>query len=280
SKGAIVAVNRSWDKFYVDCETGESPRHWIGMNYFAQGFGKLEPSNLAESHPEMAAVISGAQPFYECEYPCHSPDVKRWFMMDMRPVFGLELNYFVISHNDITRRRMAEIRANEMALIDELTDIANRRRFNSFLLEEWKRCNREKVPISIISIDVDLFKEVNDRFGHAAGDTCLQTIASILSDIAKRPRDLCARTGGDEFALILGQTGAEGARVIASKVLSSMRKAGIKLGEHQAKVTLSLGIVTISDTKNSTPEAALKSVDAQLYKAKNAGRDQAIESEM
>ena len=161
-----------------------------------------------------------------------------------------------------------------MALIDGLTGVANRRKFNEDLLADWRQCFREKKPLSLILVDVDYFKLYNDRYGHQAGDDCLKSVAQTLSETVRRPYDLVARYGGEEFACILPNTVLSGAVEIAERMQERVRALGI---EHSASdvdrvVTVSLGVATLTPTRELEFQALIEAADKQLYEAKKAGR--------
>src|SRR5258706_8807889 len=115
-----------------------------------------------------------------------------------------------------------------MALIDSLTGIANRRKFEAGLGEEWRRAIRSRQALSIAIVDVDYFKKFNDRYGHARGDACLRHVARVIAGTCHRPGDLAARYGGEEFALVLPQTESEGARTVLVELLANVEKLSIE----------------------------------------------------
>ncbi|QAY86880.1 diguanylate cyclase response regulator [Pseudomonas arsenicoxydans] len=161
-----------------------------------------------------------------------------------------------------------------MALMDGLTGVANRRKFNEDILADWRQCFREQKPLSLILVDVDYFKRYNDRYGHQAGDDCLKSVAQTLSETVRRPYDLVARYGGEEFACVLPNTVLSGAVEIAERMQESVRTLGI---EHSASdvdrvLTISLGVATLTPTGELGFEALIEAADKQLYEAKNAGR--------
>lgn len=104
----------------------------------------------------------------------------------------------------------ANQKLEDMSYFDGLTQIPNRRKFDEVLDKEWDHCQREKYPLSLIMLDLDFFKEFNDRYGHLAGDDCLKQIAATIKEYVNRPRDLAARYGGEEFAVILPETDLKG----------------------------------------------------------------------
>jgi diguanylate cyclase (GGDEF)-like protein len=161
-----------------------------------------------------------------------------------------------------------------MALMDGLTGVANRRKFDEDISADWRQCFREQKPLSLILVDVDYFKRYNDRYGHLAGDGCLKSVAQALSETVRRPYDLVARYGGEEFACVLPNTGLSGAVEIAEKMQERVRALGI---EHSASdvdrvVTISLGVATLTPTGELGFEALIEAADKQLYNAKKAGR--------
>jgi diguanylate cyclase (GGDEF)-like protein len=161
-----------------------------------------------------------------------------------------------------------------MALMDGLTGVANRRKFNEDILADWRLCFREQKPLSLILVDVDYFKRYNDHYGHPAGDGCLKSIAQALSEAVRRPYDLVARYGGEEFACVLPNTALSGAVEIAERMRERVRTLGI---EHAASdvdrvVTISLGVATLTPTRDLEFQALIEAADKQLYEAKNAGR--------
>ncbi|WHS63113.1 diguanylate cyclase [Pseudomonas sp. G2-4] len=169
-----------------------------------------------------------------------------------------------------------------MALIDGLTGVANRRKFNEEILADWRLCFREQKPLSLILVDVDFFKRYNDRYGHQAGDDCLKSVAQTLSATVRRPYDLVARYGGEEFACVLPNTVLSGAVEIAERMQERVRTLGI---EHSASdvdrvLTISLGVATLTPTGELGFEALIEAADKQLYEAKNAGRARVCSSAM
>ncbi|MFA6808583.1 MAG: diguanylate cyclase [Eubacteriales bacterium] len=161
--------------------------------------------------------------------------------------------------------------------IDGLTGIKNRRYLNAFLEKEWKRTLRSNSPLSLIMIDVDFFKKYNDYYGHAAGDHALKSVAKALSLVLKRPTDILARYGGEEFVVVLPDTKAYGARLLAEKIRASIEE--LKIPHDKSEVTkyltISIGGVTYSDSDNSSKKL-LDAADQMLYKAKNLGRNRVV----
>ncbi|GGO80897.1 hypothetical protein GCM10011348_18650 [Marinobacterium nitratireducens] len=209
------------------------------------------------------------------EYPCHSLDEKRWFMMRVTAFESDGDEFFVISHQNITERKLAEKEVENLARRDGLTQIYNRRAFDEFLSLEWRRCRRLKKPISLAMVDLDYFKLLNDTYGHQAGDECLVKVAGVLKELAARPGDICARYGGEEFALVWGDTTREQSRLLADKLLKKIEGLKIEnkhssLGGH---VTASIGLSTVIPDIAQDERVLIGLSDSMLYKAKRSGRN-------
>jgi len=171
--------------------------------------------------------------------------------------------------------KKANLALERLASLDGLTQIANRRRFDGALRNEWKRLRRSKAPLALILADVDFFKGFNDTYGHQAGDRCLQTIARTLSANAFRPADLTARYGGEEFALLLPETDAAGSCFVAQRILEAIRNLRIPhtASEAAPHVTVSLGVACLTASVDADPRTLVQLADEALYGAKTAGRN-------
>lgn len=281
--GEIQYVNKSWSIFGNNnaCVVGED---WAGVNYIDEC---EKASAMGDDFGEKAGngirsvVEKNEQEFY-FEYPCHSPDEKRWFMMRVTPFQLGRKSYFVISHQNITERRLAEEEVRNLAKIDGLTGIPNRRAFDEFLHNEWKRCARIRKPLSLAMVDLDHFKSLNDTYGHQFGDDCLIRIGTLLERFSNRPSDLCARYGGEEFALVWGDTSLEQARRLSKRMLEEIISLGITNYNAPAKdcLTASIGLAVIVPGKDSEEIELISKADRMLYKAKKNGRNkvESIES--
>ncbi|MBI4621303.1 MAG: diguanylate cyclase [Desulfobacterales bacterium] len=183
---------------------------------------------------------------------------------------------------DITERKKIEEelqKANHklqrLTVIDGLTQIANRRRFDEYLQEEWFRMAREKKPLSLIMCDIDCFKLYNDNYGHLLGDDCLRSVSRVINDCSKRPGDLAARFGGEEFAVILPDTDNEGAVHVAEDIRVKVQELMIvhAFSPVHRYVTLSLGVSSVVPEDISNPQTLVERADIALYEAKRAGRN-------
>ena len=166
----------------------------------------------------------------------------------------------------------------EIAALDSLTQIANRRTFEGFFTREWQRGQRDKQPLSLIICDIDYFKLYNDSFGHQSGDICLQKVARAILNTVMRPADLVARYGGEEFAVILPQTPGQNALQVARTIRHEVKKLAIPHRESPVSdyVSLSLGVSCAIPQPKYTKKQLLVTADKALYRAKKQGRDRAI----
>lgn len=200
--------------------------------------------------------------------------------------------YFISVVEDISARRRAEEQRDELirtleeqvrqrtmelerlSMTDPLTGVANRRALDRALASEWARALRSHQVISVIAIDVDQLKTLNDRLGHAYGDECMVAVANALRPLTTRPSDLFARCGGDEFIFLLPGTNAAGARRIAAKAHMEVRSLSLPFpGADRAIVTLSAGVATEIPSTQRSPKDLLAAADRAMYQAKHLGRD-------
>ncbi len=163
----------------------------------------------------------------------------------------------------------------KLALSDGLTSLANRRRFDKYVTDEWQRLAREQQPLSLILCDIDHFKLYNDAFGHPAGDRCLIHIARALLQVPQRPADLVARYGGEEFAIVLPNTNTHGAWRVAQNIHESIRDLQIRHAANSTEpyVTVTMGVSTIIPGHGDTIQMLLQASDIALYYAKQQGRN-------
>jgi diguanylate cyclase (GGDEF)-like protein len=158
---------------------------------------------------------------------------------------------------------------------DALTGIANRRAFDEHLASEWRRAVREGYELSLILLDVDHFKRYNDRYGHQAGDECLRQVALAVHGVLRRPGDLAARVGGEEFAAVLVSASAPGAADVAEAVRTAVERLQIPHADSAAAphVTVSVGVATAQAAAGTSAAALFEAADGALYAAKGAGRN-------
>ncbi len=202
ASGKILVVNHAWQQAELE---GGMPEGTLfkGVNYLdicrAAGHEGLDDG--VSSYEGIRNVLDGISSNFSLEYPCDTPQEKRWFLMNATPFSG-KLGGAVILHIDITGRKSQEAKIHWLAHHDELTGAANRRRFYEEAQQALTQAEREQLPFSLLYLDLDDFKGVNDHYGHACGDELLKHVSAKLQGLT-REGDLLARFGGDEFVLLL-----------------------------------------------------------------------------
>jgi diguanylate cyclase (GGDEF)-like protein/PAS domain S-box-containing protein len=274
--GKILYVNQSWRLFGT--ENGHTDTdQWIGKNYLSvcdasENTGEPIGSEAAKG---IRSVINGERESYYLEYPCDSPTSKRWFLM--RAVsFSVEReNYVVISHSNITERKLIEEQVVHLSRLDSLTGLANRRYFEEWFENAWARSSRDNSPITMALIDIDHFKTLNDTFGHHAGDKCLQLISQELLSLTRRPDDIGVRYGGDELMLVYRNTAVSLAEDQINNLTQRVKSLAIPnpKAATQPTVTLSIGVVSDYPERGNDRIEMIKLADSLLYTAKDSGRN-------
>jgi diguanylate cyclase (GGDEF)-like protein len=160
----------------------------------------------------------------------------------------------------------------ELALLDDLTGVANRRHLMQRLTEECARSERSGIPFSLLAIDLDGFKAINDTQGHAAGDACLQHFA-LMAQTRLRPGDMLARSGGDEFCIVLPASTLREAAIIARRVLQVCRHDAEASGGRDIPIAVSIGIAQWTSEIALSPEPLILHADEALYAAKKEGKN-------
>ncbi|MFG1464646.1 diguanylate cyclase [Xanthobacter sp. DSM 24535] len=260
----IVATNKEFRSLY-DLEDGVSVVGSTLVEVVRQAWEKAGFTERAVEQSMLDNMLFAGTPF-EVELPGG-----RWRRVIARRTAS-GIGYF--THSDITvlKRALADLAA--MATTDGLTGLANRRRFDAALDEEWRRCSRDNATISLLLVDIDHFKSVNDRFGHVVGDNCLRRTASLVQEAVRRSADVAARFGGEEFAILLSNTGEEGAVEVGCRVRAAMAlEPWEQFHPFLKQVTASIGICTARNAARLHVFDFMRHADEALYRAKNGGRD-------
>jgi len=287
--GNIVAVNAAWDHFarsngLVEDFCGP------GANYLracdrASGECSEEAGEVADG---IRDVVARRREDFYLEYPCHSPTQKRWFSVRVTRFEIDGETRVVVTHDNITQRKLAETHVLEVncllalqASTDGLTELANRRAFDTAIGRAWEDHGRARSPLTVALLDVDCFKQYNDHEGHLAGDECLRAVARAIRSSLRRTGDLAARYGGEEFAVILSHTRAEDASGVLLRVLQGVRALAIphptsRVG--RGLVTVSAGFATTTPDGFALLAPFLNRADKALYLAKSLGRDRVIQA--
>jgi diguanylate cyclase (GGDEF)-like protein/PAS domain S-box-containing protein len=218
--------------------------------------------------PQLTQVIQKTQES-QVEFTLQqTAPVPRYYDLALSPLvdyFNRFIGHLIIFH-DVTERKRVEEKLFSLSQTDPLTGLANRRHFFEALDQEIPRSRRYNSPLSVIMIDVNKMKSINDRFGHQAGDEALKKVAEQIQ--AMRQTDIAARIGGDEFALLLPSTDRAGAEKLAWRLLESVK--AIRL-EGDTPVSISLGIAEIGEEDGGQGEALMARADQAMYRAKQDG---------
>jgi len=263
---------------------------WRVEEVMQMGWGELVHPDDQDASREMAGRLRAGETSLSStfRYRCKSGDIL-WVeaRLNFVPATDDDLAQYVVNIRDVSERKRVEeqlaVSNRELELqarTDGLTGIANRRRFDEALDEEWRRGARSETPLSVLMIDVDRFKLFNDRYGHGAGDVCLAQVAKTISNCVHRPGDLVARYGGEEISVVLPETGSAGALEIAETIRATVQELHIA---HQGNapagvVTVSIGAATrfprFEDNEKAGGALELTALaDTALYQAKRTGRN-------
>ena len=173
--------------------------------------------------------------------------------------------------HDVTSQKQTEAALRDLARHDPLTGIANRRYFFERAKQEFARTKRYRTPLSIAEMDIDHFKQINDRYGHAAGDEVLKSFCSASQRLI-RETDLFARIGGEEFAVLLPDTGLDGATRLAERLRRAVADSKLSLSAGEISYTISIGVATLRSADTGA-EDCLRRADSAMYRAKQNGRN-------
>ena len=167
----------------------------------------------------------------------------------------------------------ANIQLNDLARLDGLTGVHNRRYFDERLESEWRLSRRKQEPLSLLLVDIDRFKSINDTHGHLEGDNCLIRLSDTLKQNTKRPSDIVARYGGEEFAIILPNTDQQGAGVVAERIRCAAEELRMRCNGKALRLTVSIGVATLIPGREISCEDLIGRADQALYEAKKCGRN-------
>jgi diguanylate cyclase (GGDEF)-like protein len=183
----------------------------------------------------------------------------------------------LVKISDMTEGKLNSMSYNleQLSNIDELTKLYNRRCFNDTYSKEWYNACLLHIPLGLLMIDIDYFKNYNDKFGHLQGDECLKKIAAIIRNTVNCPNDFVARFGGEEFIVLMPNTELSGCAVISEKIIKNISMQHFKSPEGTAfeHVTVSIGINSMFPSENIDMEVLINGADRALYKAKEDGRN-------
>ena len=287
SRDAIILGDLDGRRTYVSpgirALSGWEPRDLTGRNVREL----IHPADLLEFEMAMRALRAGSEGG-TIEYRGRKKDGEYfWAEGSLRvyrdPATGRPTGFLNLERDISDRKRSEEhlqsaYRAMEtLVVVDALTGIANRRRFDDSVSTEWRRALREATKLSLLLIDADHFKRYNDTYGHVRGDSCLKQIAEAALDVVLRPGDLVARYGGEEFAIVLPGTDEIGAKAVAEDICQAVRNRQIPHeGNAPGIVTVSIGCSTMVPQRGKSAQDLIESADQALYRAKGKGRNRVV----
>lgn len=227
-----------------------------------------------EECPVHEVLVSGESK--QCEdHFVHSSGTTFPVSMTVTPMLEGEVQVgVVVVFQDVSQQKEMQAKLITLTTTDDLTGLYNRRYFQTQLHQEFARFQRSFADTALLMIDLDHFKQINDRFGHAAGDRVLQDFARLLKK-AQRNSDLSARVGGEEFAMLLPDTGLEDACALANRLREQITAFSFIFEQHTIDVTVSIGC-TLMLPEDERPDTALARADRALYEAKAAGRNRVV----
>ena len=269
-RGTIVQTNAAWRKYAGDNGYADGPE-FRGANYLEilNSVTERDQKTVLAASGGIASVASGEVPYFKLAHPFFAPAEKRWFTLKVTPVHDAE-ERIVVSHEDVSDLKAAELASLTLANTDTLTGALSRRNFLNLAEQELTRSTRYELPLMVLMLDLDHFKQVNDRYGHAAGDAVLQAFVQTVTGVL-RESDLIGRVGGEEFAVLLPNTTLEGGRALAQRIIESVRANPVEVAGQRIVYTVSAGAGCLSG--ESSFSALLGVADAALYRAKDSGRD-------
>jgi diguanylate cyclase (GGDEF)-like protein/PAS domain S-box-containing protein len=274
--GVIVTVNRAWLDFAAgnggslgDLQEGAN---YLSVCEFAASMSTPDAAEAGQFLVLLREVLAGHRTHFQLEYPCHSPSEQRWFMVRVSRMEASDPPRYVVAHDDVTALKLAQQALSMLATTDELTGVANRRSFMQALGVEFERLRRHpSLHCSVLALDLDHFKHVNDTWGHAAGDAVLKHVARVVSGHT-RVGDVVGRTGGEEFAMLLPDTALDEAETLSERLRLQVSLEPLQFDGHSIGVTVSIGIALLTGSDTEAVEALVRA-DRALYEAKDAGRN-------
>lgn len=246
----------------------------IGIAYWMNRFSTL--LNLWLSFACLAMIADMTLTRYS------RPFATGWYASQVCTVVAATVVLFVLlfqTANIYGQLAATAERLRNESLTDVLTGLVNRRGFDQRFAEVLRECARERRPVSLLMIDVDHFKSYNDTFGHQAGDKCLRVIAMILQHNVGRVRDLVARVGGEEMAVLIPEVDLPGAMIVADRMRAAVQAAAVAPGAGAVHpfVTISIGVIATRDPGATPAGDLIAAADSALYRAKAAGRNRVSE---
>ncbi|WP_252271927.1 sensor domain-containing diguanylate cyclase [Pseudomonas subflava] len=273
--GLFIFDTRSRELLHMNQAT------YAGLGYRAEQFAELlrdHPDQLLPGFDEWLEQVREAQRdnqsrIFQREL-CRRDGSRRPAEINTQLVRLGEREYLIAVSRDNSERLELEARLQRLSQQDGLTGLYNRRFFDQQLHSEWRRLRRVGAPLALLMLDIDHFKAFNDTLGHLAGDDALRQVGKALQDSLQREGDVACRYGGEEFAIILANTGLEGGEHVAARVHDLVAELAIAHpGSPQKRLTLSIGLAIAEPVSEEQPGSLIAHCDQALYRAKHEGRD-------
>ena len=286
--GTIIVDDSREDNEFDFCGTrafdkmlGYVSKSFLTTPFITMGgecIGVLQLLNAQDESGEVVPFAGEIVPLIEALASQASVAIENRTLIDEQVALKVQLEREVDARTEelkqaLTKLSEAHIILKELNTIDTVTGIRNRRFFDDVLDQEWRRARRQRYSISLLLLDIDHFKQVNDNFGHLAGDECLAAVAKKADTTFHRPSDVVARYGGEEFAVILPYVTEANAYALAENLRLDIESETFVADGHELKITISIGVATLTPDENNAPRDLIGAADNQLYAAKEGGRN-------
>ncbi|MDA0977859.1 MAG: sensor domain-containing diguanylate cyclase [Proteobacteria bacterium] len=244
--------------------------------------GVLQLLNARRQNGEIAPFPDEIVPLVEALASQASVAIENRKLLDEQEALKRQLEREVDSRTEelkqaLTKLSEAHIILKELNTIDPVTEVRNRQYFEDVLEQEWRRAKRQGYEISLLLLDIDHFKKVNDTYGHLAGDECLAAVAREIDRQFNRPSDVVARYGGEEFVVVLPYVDADNAVRLAEQLRADLESKRFVADGHTISITMSIGVATVTPGDGVSPRDLVGRADEVLYTAKASGRNQVVQ---
>lgn len=250
-------------------------------SYHDECIGVLQLLNATDAAGRMVAFDQAAQTLVEALSSQASVALDHRNLVDRQEAMKRKLENEVDERTQELQSALSELSEahdilKELTTIDAVTGVRNRQFFEDAFKQEWKRAIRQDYEISVLMLDIDHFKMVNDTHGHLAGDDCLGQVAKAIDEMLNRPSDLVARYGGEEFVVIMPYVAKQNAAVVAEAIRERIEEMSMRGDAKGIKVTISIGVATLKPHKGAERKQLIADADVALYRAKQNGRNQVM----
>ena len=240
--------------------------------------GVLQLLNAIDENGEVVAFSDEVKPLIEALSSQASVAMENRNLLDEQEASKTRLENEVDNRTEelkdaLEKLSKAHLALKELTILDPVTGIRNRQYFDEVFQQEWRRALRQQYDISLLMIDIDHFKRVNDTYGHLAGDECLAVVAMEIDRMFNRPSDVVARYGGEEFTVILPYVSSENASHLASQLCKRLASRIFSVEGNNVSVTVSIGVSSVVPVEQARPRDLISQADEALYRAKSTGRN-------